>query len=188
MFSEALAVILKFEGGYANDPDDPGGATNKGITQKTFDSYLKVKGSDSRPVRFITDAEVKDIYDKDYWRAVRADRFDDTHPSVALCHFDTGVNQGTFVANKLLQQAINKASVTDDKHLIMVDGIIGQKTLEALRACNELDLLNCYLDLRRTKYETLFVRNPKLLKWKKSYQHRMNTLAVRGRSLWRWVD
>lgn len=53
-YPDAIACVLVHEGGYVNDPRDPGGATMKGVTQRTFDGYLRRLGKPSRPVRSIT--------------------------------------------------------------------------------------------------------------------------------------
>ena len=63
-FELALNFVLEREGGYVNDPDDKGGATNKGITQNTYNSWLKSVGKPAKDVKNITDAEVKEIYFK----------------------------------------------------------------------------------------------------------------------------
>ena len=75
LFKKALAFVLKWEGGFVNDPDDKGGATNKGITQNTYNSYLKSKGMRAKSVRYITQAEVEDIYYKQYWCCQYGDRY-----------------------------------------------------------------------------------------------------------------
>ena len=51
LFKKALAFVLKWEGGFVNDPDDKGGATNKGITQTTYNSYLKSKKQKTKSVK-----------------------------------------------------------------------------------------------------------------------------------------
>jgi lysozyme family protein len=50
-FGRALAFVLKVEGGYTNDPEDRGGATNKGILQRVYDIYRKAEGLRSADVR-----------------------------------------------------------------------------------------------------------------------------------------
>ena len=62
LFKKALKFVLKWEGGYVNDPDDKGGATNKGITQCTYNGWLKTKGLKPKDVKNITDVEVAQIY------------------------------------------------------------------------------------------------------------------------------
>lgn len=98
-FDRALRQVLAFEGGYVNDPDDPGGATNRGITQATYDRWRGDHGQATRSVAGITDAEVRAIYYQRYWLASGA-------PSLpmplALVHFDTYVNMRPADATKLL--------------------------------------------------------------------------------------
>ena len=57
-FDSCLPLILVFEGGYTNDPTDRGGATNKGITQKTYDDWCRRHSRQPQDVKNITDAEV----------------------------------------------------------------------------------------------------------------------------------
>ena len=92
LFKKALAFVLKWEGGFVNDPDDKGGATNKGITQYTYNSYLKSKGMQTKSVRNITQAEVEEIYYKQYWLKSGCEKM--SKKFAVLC-FDTAVNMGT---------------------------------------------------------------------------------------------
>lgn len=92
LFKKALAFVLKWEGGFVNDPDDKGGATNKGITQNTYNSYLKSKGMQAKSVRYITQAEVEDVYYKQYWLKSGCEKM--SKKFAVLC-FDTAVNMGT---------------------------------------------------------------------------------------------
>ena len=98
-FSSSFELLLKHEGGYVNHPDDPGGRTNHGITQRVYEKFL---GED------VTEEEMKDmpledvfsIYKDDYWDRVRGDEL----PSgVDLCVFDWAVNSGVSQASKALQ-------------------------------------------------------------------------------------
>lgn len=122
-FDKALEFVLKEEGGYINDPDDAGGATNFGIIQRTYDLYREEKSLSKADVQFIGGEEVRYIYFHSYWKAGKCSEL----PSkIAMIHFDGFVNiRG---ANKVLQRTIN-VFITD---LIDVDGNIGPKTLTAL--------------------------------------------------------
>lgn len=102
-FESALNVILNFEGGYVNDKDDRGGATNFGITQSTYNSWCKQNGQRPKNVRNITKEEVKEIYYKDYWLASGADKIKD--PKMALLVFDTAVLHGVGGAKKLYDKS-----------------------------------------------------------------------------------
>jgi len=66
-FKSSLAAVLVHEGGYVNDPRDPGGATNKGITHRTYAAYLARNKMQLIDVKHITDAEVASIYRNQYW-------------------------------------------------------------------------------------------------------------------------
>lgn len=101
-FENALKFVLAREGGYVNDPDDRGGATNKGITQNTYNSWLKSHGKPSKDVKNITNAEVKEIYYKNYWLATGCDKM--TSKFAVAC-FDTAVNMGISRVEEFLKAA-----------------------------------------------------------------------------------
>lgn len=102
-FNKALKVILHNEGGYSNNPKDPGGATNKGITQTTYDFWRTAHSKPHQSVKNITNEEVSNIYYGNYWKAVGADKTI-SYP-LALMMFDTAVNCGVGTAKRLVQQA-----------------------------------------------------------------------------------
>jgi lysozyme family protein len=66
-FDRSLDWVLAHEGGYVNHPKDPGGATNMGVTQRTYDADLRRRQLPSRSVRLISMEEVKAIYRSQYW-------------------------------------------------------------------------------------------------------------------------
>lgn len=118
-YPKALKEVLKHEGGYVNHPADPGGATNKGVTQATYDAYRRSKGLITRKtVKLISDEEVADIYKSRYWDAVKGDALP---AGVDYAVFDYGVNSGPTKAAKGLQKALG----------LTQDGIIGPRTLAA---------------------------------------------------------
>ena len=105
-FDHALSLTLSFEGGYADHPADPGGATNMGITRATL---ARVRG---RPVTKVevaalTRTEAADIYRRDYWDAVSADHLPD---GVDLVMFDHAVNSGAGTAMRTLRQVLGLRS------------------------------------------------------------------------------
>ena len=102
-FETALKTTLKFEGGYSNNKNDKGGATNYGITQSSYNSWRKRNGLASQSVKNITQDEVKKIYYNDYWLASGANKASD--PKMAVAIFDTAVLHGVGGAKKLLSQS-----------------------------------------------------------------------------------
>lgn len=129
---ESLARVLVHEGGYVNHPSDPGGPTNKGVTQRVYDSYRKGKSLAKRSVKSITNDEVADIYDRQYWDAVKGDQLP---PGVDYVLFDGAVNSGPSQSIKWLQRALGPL------YTGRVDGIMGMGTLTALRSVNNHDAL-----------------------------------------------
>lgn len=111
-FNDAVEIILSHEGGYVNDPKDAGGETKYGISKRAY-PHLDIKN--------ITREQAKEIYFKDYWKAMKCDLL--PFP-VALSVFDFGVNSGNKTAIKALQRAV----------LVKDDGIIGPMTLAAVAA------------------------------------------------------
>ncbi|MFN7311378.1 MAG: glycosyl hydrolase 108 family protein [Vampirovibrionales bacterium] len=104
-FQKALAHTLKAEGGYSNHPSDTGGSTMKGVTQATYNSYLKRKGQASKPVKGISQAEIEDLYYNDYWKASGAEQIATSNQALAMVHFDTAVNMGVGRAKELLAKS-----------------------------------------------------------------------------------
>ena len=102
-FQKSLSLVLLSEGGYVNDPRDPGGATNKGITQKVYDAWRRNQKLAIRGVKQIDPSEVASIYREQYWRAAHCEEL----PSgVDYAVFDTAVMSGVVQAMKLLQASI----------------------------------------------------------------------------------
>ena len=99
-FERCLAITLKWDGGYSNNPDDPGGPTMRGIIQREYDSWRKRQGKRTRPVRQIEESELQTIYRDQYWDAMNCD---DLPAGFDLCVFDAAVNSGTGRARQWLQ-------------------------------------------------------------------------------------
>ncbi len=147
-FEAALAHVLALEGGWSDDPFDPGGPTNKGITladlarekhvEVTVENFAALKAE----LRHIPDHLVRDIYDRRYWKPARCP---DLPPALALMHFDAAVNQGVAGAARMLQEALG----------VDVDGEIGPITLAAARTRDLRAALEAYAAIRRRRYRAL---------------------------------
>lgn len=119
-YPAALAAVLVHEGGYVNHPRDPGGATNRGVTQRVYDDFRAARGLVLRSVKHIQQAEVEAIYKRQYWDAVKGD---DLPAGVDYCVFDLAVNSGVNRASRFLQRATGVAE----------DGKIGPVTIAAAK-------------------------------------------------------
>jgi lysozyme family protein len=103
-FEGALKFVLEAEGGYTNDPGDPGGATNFGITQATYNAWLKATGQPLASVETISMAQYEAIYKTQYWDAMHGDY---TPGPISYALFDTAVNSGQGRAIQFLQSALD---------------------------------------------------------------------------------
>lgn len=148
LFDRALAHVLAMEGGYTNDPYDPGGPTNRGVTLATWARHRGVRLSAEtraeliRTLKDISDDDLRIIYRDRYWRPSRAG---DMPPGVDLMHFDASVNHGLAGAARLLQSVIG----------VTIDGEIGPITMAAVHRVSAKDLIASYADARRTRYREL---------------------------------
>ncbi len=102
LFKTALQFVLKWEGGYVNNKNDKGGATNYGITQKTYNNWLCARGCAYKDVRYITEKEVEQIYYQNYWLKAGCDKMS---PKFALLAFDTAVNMGVSRVKQFMKAA-----------------------------------------------------------------------------------
>ena len=146
-FATALAHVLLMEGGYSDDPYDPGGPTNLGITLADLAAFRAVEVSAATTdkltvaIKALTPADVAPIYLERYWRPSSAPFLP---PPLAFFHFDTAVNQGLSAAARMLQEAVGTA----------IDGDIGPLTLTAA-ARDSVIAIDRYAEIRRDRYRAL---------------------------------
>ncbi|RUW10551.1 hypothetical protein EOA46_14820, partial [Mesorhizobium sp. M1A.F.Ca.IN.022.05.2.1] len=119
-FQRALSLVLKTEGGWSDNPADPGGATMKGVTLANFRRYVQANATKD-DLRNITDAQLAVVYRKFYWDAVAGGQLPD---GVDYAVFDFAVNSGAGRAARYLQAVIGVGQ----------DGSIGPATLAAAAA------------------------------------------------------
>jgi hypothetical protein len=100
-FEKCLPITLKWEGGYSHDADDPGGATEEGITHIEYDAERRKWGLPTQDVRKMTQAEMHRIYREDYWEPLNCDALP---AGLDLSVFDAGVNSGTGRAKQWLEE------------------------------------------------------------------------------------
>ena len=124
-FDEIIEEVLEAEGGFVNDPDDKGGATNFGVAQQSYSNLLGSPASVD-DVRNMTREEAKECYKKDFWIPAKVDRLPD---NLKHLYFDMVVNMGRRNAGKILQQAVNTKK---NSAVLDVDGIIGSGSLSQI--------------------------------------------------------
>lgn len=113
-FDEAFKIVVGHEGGYVNDPQDPGGETKFGISKRAHPRL---------DIASLTLEHAKEIYRRDYWDKCACHLMD---PGLALIVFDASVNNGPSQAARWLQSALG----------VTVDGAIGPATRAAIQKAN----------------------------------------------------
>lgn len=109
-----------YEGGYVNHPQDPGGATMRGVTQRVYDAFRRATGLPTQAVRLLTDAEHHAIYIRQYWNPIWGDQLPD---GVDGAVFDYAVNSGPARAVRDLQRIVGTKA----------DGVMGLMTFSAVK-------------------------------------------------------
>lgn len=138
VWDNCFDIVIGFEGGYVNNPNDPGGETKYGISKKAY-PYLDIKN--------LTIEQAKEIYKKDYWDRCKCDFIPD---ALSLAVFDFAVNSGQNRAVRYLQRAAR----------ITIDGVAGNQTIGA---CNRIPTK--YILEEYIKARLLYLRGLKTFKY-----------------------
>ncbi len=175
-FTRGMDFVLRWEGGFIDHKDDPGGRTNKGVTQNTYNKWRAKKGLLAEDVLNITVQEVHAIYLEDYWKAVVQNWYPD---NLAIALFDSAVNMGPRRAVSMLQHAINEVRTGPN---IAVDGAAGKNTYAALRDCitagAQEALLQAYIKTRQGVYHRIVNNRPRSAVFLDGWMNRLNDLAI----------
>jgi RHS repeat-associated protein len=185
-FAKYQEKVFKHEGGYVNDPVDPGGATNKGIIFRNFKVWSK-SDLGVEPtlgnLRDLTNAQAAILYKKHYWDKIGGDEFE--NGSVAFSLYDWSVTSG-----KGIKQFEKFASLLYNG--ITVDGKLNSYEIAALNTVNARDLFNLVNKTRLDYYDNLVeksinkykkthpnatpndLKTHTLLKYKKGWANRVN--------------
>jgi lysozyme family protein len=147
--------IVAREGGYVNDPADPGGPTQYGVTLGTLRALARDVNADGvvdvADVRALSAAQAVDIFLTRYFDRPGLCLLP---PDLQAPVFDMYVNAGS-MAIKLMQRVLNAQG-----HKLRCDGVLGPATLAAVRACDTLALANLYGMARREFYYQLADARP----------------------------
>jgi lysozyme family protein len=169
-FDLFLPLLLKFEGGFVDDPSDPGGATNKGITLHTFrdcaQSLLGIEPTLAN-LKALTDQQAGTIYKAKYWTQTHGDEMVSQELANIVCDFY--VNAGT-KATKLLQTILVDMGAT-----LSIDGALGSASMQALAAVDQREVYRRYKQGRIKYYENLVQSQPSLGKFLKGWLNRVNS-------------
>ncbi len=157
-FNTAFQLMIAHEGGYVNDPDDPGGETYKGVARKIFSKWNGwttvdiLKRQSGFPANLDKDAElqgaVTDFYRVTFWDPMKGDQI--TDQEVASSIFDFGVNAGLSSSASLAQMVIGAKA----------DGVIGPKSIEILNAFNSDHFLAAFTVAKIARYVNIVMKRP----------------------------
>ena len=162
-FESAFKKMLHHEGGYVNDPDDPGGETYKGVARKMhsrwsgWDLIDLAKQQAGFPKNLERNQElqelIKDFYKINFWDKVKGDDIGDQ--AVAESIFDFGVNAGTATSARLAQLVVEAKA----------DGVIGPKSLEKINSFDPEHFLAAFALTKIARYVHIVKRRPSSRKY-----------------------
>ena len=163
--NQYIDELIKIEGGYTDHPNDPGGATCWGWTEKNARARGYTGEMRNLPIKL-----AKQWYYEDYWMKPGFNKIHQVSPMYASELFDSGVNVGSYTALKWLQGALNALNRQGrDYPDLVVDGKIGSKSIAALemytafRGKNgDIVMLRCLNALQTAYYFDISKRNEKL--------------------------
>ena len=162
-FDRCLAQILHHEGGEADHPKDPGGATMKGVTLAVFRTFKGNPNASKAELRAISDADLGAIYHRNYWLAASCDKLP---AGVDLMTFDLAVNSGPARARRYLQEAVGAEP----------DGQIGPLTLARVMALPPAELVT-RISARRDKF---FRSLPTFATFGKGWMRRLKEVTTKS--------
>lgn len=162
-FERSMKFVAKWEGGFSDHPNDPGGRTNFGVTQRVYDAYRRRQLQPTRDVRFIAKHEVDRIYRVGYWDTAGCDEL--AWP-LCLAVFDVAVNSGPARAVKMLQQACGATQ----------DGRFGPLTQAAAQSMDAVECAERVLDIRTAFYRRLVQLRPKSYVFLRGWLRRVDDL------------
>ncbi len=163
LFEAAAQYTLEEEGLFSDDPDDHGGKTKYGISQRSFPDL---------DITNLTKDDAKGIYRDEFWNGPGFSLIPDD--ALAVKTFDTGVNMGPRAAGKLLQRALNDVSPAEEP--LVTDGQIGAKSLARMTRVPEMDLLDAYVKRIKKRYGDIVEARPSQSKFLRGWIKRAERL------------
>jgi len=165
-FEIAFRDVIGLEGGYVNDPDDPGGETKYGISKRSY-PHLDIAN--------LTLVDAKKIYHVDFWLRMMLHEL--LSSTIACEIFEQGVNMGRSVAITHCQKSISLIKMP-----LIVDGFIGPKTIAAMNSLrpNEIEaFLKCMNGYQFKWYEDIVTNKPTQRKYFVGWLKRVELARVK---------
>lgn len=165
-----VPFLKKWEGGYVCDPDDLGGATNRGVTVETYRRYCRLNGlrvPSLAMLKKLTEERWLDIVKTMYWDRFMADAI--ASQSVANICVDWLWMSGS-VAIKRVQEIVG----------VKVDGIVGEKTLAAINVRSPQPLFGAIKEARKEYIDEICRKRPKNEKFRRGWLNRLGNMMYEG--------
>lgn len=169
LFYATIPMVLRYEGGFVDDPIDKGGKTNMGITQKYLDTYKKKAGVNINNVKDLTKKDAIGLY-KAEWDARGFGLLDNT--DVMKLVYDFSVNSGPQKAIGSLQKVLNQKG-----HNLIEDGYIGDKTNKAVNAVDDKWLKKELQKSRAEHCDDIVDKYPDQKRFIKGWFNRINDIG-----------
>lgn len=157
-FSTAFQLVIANEGGYGNDPDDPGGETYKGVARNIFSKWSGwttvdiLKRQSDFPANLDKDADlqqaVSDFYQVNFWDKINGDQI--SNQDVANSIFDFGVNAGIATSSSLAQMVVGATT----------DGVIGPDSISGINDFNPEHFLAAFTVAKIARYINIVKKRP----------------------------
>jgi len=157
-FSTAFQLVIANEGGYVNDPDDPGGETYKGVSRNNFSNWSgwttidNLKQQAGFPSSLDNDSDlqnaVSDFYRLNFWNKVNGDQI--SNQEVANSIFDFGVNAGITTSATMAQKVVG----------VTTDGVIGPNSISGINKFNPDYFLSAFTVAKIAHYIAIVRKRP----------------------------
>lgn len=181
----AQDFVAQREGGYVNDPGDPGGATKYGVSLRWLRSLgLDINGDgdiDAADIKALTPVQAESLFKAHFWDY---QKLDELPALVAVCHYDASVNMGPGAATKRLQAVCNSYKAFP---ALVADGVLGPLTRQRVcDLCPDAKAVQSFCDRllssRESFYCSLAALKPVYKKFLRGWLGRVNALRLLLRS------
>jgi len=169
-FDPAIAVVLRHEGGYVDDPADHGGETNYGISQviirneRLSAADLGLPSLEHGALKSLTQERAAAIYRAVFWDRYRYDRIRDQNAATKV--FDTAVNMGPHWAHVIAQTSCTPSTPLE------VDGIMGPATVRAINETEPQVFLAAFAARQAARYAHIIEADPSQEKFRRNWMQR----------------
>ena len=164
--NKLIPIIKKWEGGYSDNPNDRGGATNSGVTLAVYQSVYG-KSKTKNDLKRMTNDQWDYIFTKLYWNKWKADEIKNQSIANILVDWVWMSGLGTI---KKIQSLFG----------LTADGIVGNKTISYINSHDQEEVFNKIWNRRKQFYESLVKNNPSQKVFLKGWMNRLNTYKFQG--------